>query len=180
MVSSVSNSPPILIDCPYCPSHGWEAVLNTLYTDDNLADPEHSYPLSFLDEPGWVEVVGHGSLRRLIFGTAGFVPKGYSPYINIGSTQQSAVADALTVTGELWMNGMLNTSTKGHGSILQRLDAVHTIKDSYYQPYTTASCSYNAINGPSDDSAVSFPVPPGVPEDTWLNTAEINDSILHG
>lgn len=163
-----------------CRSHGWEAILNSLYTDDNLVDSEHSHPLEFLNEPEWVEVVGHGSLRRLTSESPDLVPKGYSPYIIIGSTQQSAIADALEETGELWTNGMLNTSTKGHGSVLQRLDAVHTIKEGYYQPYTTASCAYDVINDSYDDSAVSFPVPPGFPEDTWLNTAEINDSILQG
>ena len=163
-----------------CPSHGWEAILNMFNTDDNLEYSAYLYPVGFVNEPGWVEVIGHGSLRRLLSGEAGFVPSGYSPYFRIGSTQQSAFADALTETGELWMNGILNTSTKGHGSIIQRLDAVHTIRDGYYQPYTTASCIYDAINGPSDDSAVSFPVPCGVPEVTYINTTEFNNSISHG
>ena len=151
-----------------------------LYTSDNVVDSEHSHPLTFLNQPGWVEVVGHGSFRQLIISNAGFVPKGYSAFTSVGSTQQSVIADVLTEIGELWSNGMLNTSTNGHGSVLQRLDAVHTIKEGYYQPYTTASCTYDTINGPYDDSAVSFPVPSGVPEDTWLNTAGINDSTLHG
>lgn len=148
-----------------------------LYTDDNLVDPKHSHPLSFLDQPEWVKVVGHGSVRRLINELVGFVPNGYSQYTITGSTQQSAIADALTGTAELWMNGMLNASTKGHGSVLQRLDAVHTIQEGHFQPYTTASCALDALNGSYDDGAVSFPVPSGVPDDTWLNTAEINDSI---
>ena len=89
-----------------------------LYIDDNLIDFEYEHPLSFLNEPDTMKVIGHGSLRRLISGLASFVPKGYSPYINTGSSQQSAIADALENTEQLWVNNMLNTSTKGHGSVL--------------------------------------------------------------
>ena len=89
-----------------------------LYIDDNLIDFEYEHPLSFLNESDMIEMIGHGSLRRLISGLAGFVSKGYSSYINTGSSQQSAIADALEGIGQLWVNGMLNTSTKGHGSVL--------------------------------------------------------------
>ncbi|KAI4260961.1 MAG: hypothetical protein L6R42_003830 [Xanthoria sp. 1 TBL-2021] len=112
-------------------------------------------------------------------GSAAFVPKGYSAYTTVGSAQQSAIAAALTVIGELWVNGMLNTSTKGHGSVLQRLDAVHTVKEGYFQPYTTGSCAVDAIDGPHDASPMSFPVPSGVREDT-LDRIEINDTVLSG
>ena len=145
-----------------CPSHGWEAILNFLYTIGNIVDSEHLHLLQYQVDPGWVELVGHGSLRRLTSLTPGLAPKGYSPYSTVGGTQQSAIADALTEIGELWTNGMLNTSMKGHGNMLQRLDAVHTIKEGYYQPYTTATCTFDAINGPYDDGAVSFPVLSGV------------------
>ena len=125
--------------------------------------------------PEWVEVTGHGSQRHLVLDTTFSILEGYDPDPIVGTTQQSAIADALTETGNLWTNLITNVSTSGHGSILQQLDAVHTIKKDYYQPYTIASCATDVIRGPHDDSIVAFPVPPG---DSMLDQAEYNISIL--
>ena len=105
-------------------------------------------------------------------------PRGYDPYLLTATIQQSAVADALTETGNLWLNSVSNVSRTGHGSVLQRQDAVHAINNGYYQPYTMASCANDVIVGPQDDSAVAFPLPPGVEASVMLNQSKYNDSIL--
>ncbi len=129
--------------------------------------------------PEWVEVTGHGSQRRLSILTQFSLRPGYDSDPIAGTTQQSGVADALTETGQLWTNAITNVSTGRHGSLFQQQDAVHTIKSGYYQPYTVASCAADVIHGPNDDTAVAFPVPPGVQPNLMLNKTEYNESILN-
>ena len=54
----------------------------------------------------------------------------------VATTQQAAVADALSTTGVMWQLALQNMTSKGHGSVLDQLDAVHSIFTGYYQPYT--------------------------------------------
>ena len=161
-----------------CPSHGWEAVQDFIYTSTNSLGPEYLAMIKLVGNPAWVEVTGHGSQRRLIVQTLYPQLRGYDLHPIIGTTQQSVVADVLTETGQLWTDAVNNVSTSGHGSLIQQQDAVHTIKNDYYQPYTIASCAADVIRGLSDNTAVAFPVPPGVQPDLMLNKTEYNDSIL--
>ena len=104
---------------------------------------------------------------------------GYDPQTAIATTQQAAVADALSSTSILWTTALQNVTTKGHGSVLSQLNAVHSINTGYYQPYTAASCEHDTIFGHGDLNPVAFPPPP---ETTlqMLNTSKFNDSILSG
>ena len=72
---------------------------------------------------------------------------------------------------------MRNVTTKGHGSMLDHLDAVHSINNGYYQPYTLASCAHDTIFGYEDQQPVAFPIPPGSTKQ-MLNTSKFNDLIL--
>ena len=72
---------------------------------------------------------------------------------------------------------MANVTTRGHGSVLDQLDAVHSITTGYYQPYTIASCAHDTIYGNEDQSPVAFPSPPGTLSQ-MLNASNFNDSIL--
>ena len=105
--------------------------------------------------PNAVEVTGRSSLRQL--SSLHDTSDGNLFNSIIATSQQVAVADALTTTGILWGIAMSNTSTKGHGSVLNQLDAVHSITTDYYQPYTSVVCYYDTIRGPSDTDAVVFP-----------------------
>ena len=158
-----------------CPSHGWEAIQDYIYTTTHSLDPHYLALTRVVDSPDWVEVTGDGSQRRFSMISYGLLD-GYDQEQTIATIQQSAVADALTETGNLWDRS--NISTSGHGSVLQRQDAVHAINDGYYQPYTITSCASDVIRGPQDDSAVAFPVPPGVEASLMLNENEYNDSAL--
>ena len=97
----------------------------------------------------------------------------------IASTQQAAVADALTATGVLWNIALSNITTKGHGHPEDQLDAVHSITQDYYQPYSVAGCLPDVINGLNDQRPVAFPLPPGS-DPSMLNVSAFNDSILPG
>ena len=161
-----------------CPSHGWEAIQSYIYTTVHILDPEYLALMGGVGNPDWVEVVGRGSQRRLTISKEFGAPEGYDQESIIGTTQQSVIADALTETGELWTDVVASVSTSGHGSVLQRQDAVHAINSGYYQPYTVASCATDVIRGPNDDSVVAFPVPPGVEASLMLNQAKYNKSVL--
>ena len=161
-----------------CPSHGWEAIQDYIYTTSHSLDPHYLALTGVVHSPNWVGVTGHGSQRRLSITDRVDTLEGYDQEQCLATTQQSAVADALTETGDLWDMSVANISTSGHGSVLQRQDAVHAINDGYYQPYTITSCASDVIRGPQDDSAVAFPVPPGVEASLMLNENEYNDSAL--
>lgn len=161
-----------------CPSHGWEAIQDYIYISVNSLSPEYLALIGEVDTPNWVEVMGHGSLRRLLINTQSNNLEGYDPQPSTATIQQSVVADILTETGNLWVNSVSNASTSGHGSVLGRQDAVHAINSGYYQPYTIVSCANDVIRGPQDDSPVAFPIPPGVDPSLMLSDAEYNDSIL--
>lgn len=128
-----------------CPSSDWQAIQKDLdLTSYSIPKSEQSYdgPIT----PSAVEVTGRSSLRQLTFATE-FAGTGADWVFGaaIASTQQVAVADALTTTGILWSTAMTNTSTNGHGSILSQLDAIHSIAAGYYQPYTSVVCEYDVI-----------------------------------
>ena len=159
-----------------CPSHGWEAIQNFIYTTVNSLDQK--YQIATVDLPDWVEVTGHGSQRRLKLASLIGQPEGYDPDPIAATTQKTVVADALTKTGSLWIHSVSNVSQSGHGSVLQRQDAVHGINTGYYQPYTAASCANDVISGPRDSRPVAFPLPPAVDSDLMLNKTEYNDSML--
>ena len=132
----------------------------------------------FAASPDWVELTGQSSQRRLSLVADYDEVSGSIPGQMVATTQQSAVADALAETGNLWTYSVSNVSRSGHGSVLQRQDAVHAISSGYYQPYTSALCATDVIHSPHDESAVAFPAPPGVQAELMLGQSEYNDSIL--
>lgn len=171
-------SNPLIIETD-CPSSGWQAIETYLSLTNNLA------PLSFQLEygvtlsPTAVQVIGASSLRQLRMANEApdFGP-GYDPVTVVATTQQAAVADALTTTGITWQVAVQNVTTKGHGSVLDQLDAVHSITTGYYQPYVLTSCEHDTILGPEDLDPVAFPPSPGsTPQ--MLNTSDFRDSILY-
>ena len=133
--------------------------------------------------PAEVEVTGKSSLRQIssVEGSIADNVDGSRPNIvfntDVASSQQLAVADALTTTGLLWTKAMANISTKGHGSVLSQLDSVHSITTGYYQPYSSVVCEYDAIRGPTDTDPVTFPAfsGMGVKAD---NAASHNSTLL--
>lgn len=106
-----------------------------------------------------IQVFGRSSLRQMIT-TISSVPISAQEWASGGcgtTTQQVAIADALTTTGNTWNVAMTNTSTNGHGAVTLELDAMHGITAGYYQPYTNVICDHDAIRGPMDTDPVAFP-----------------------
>lgn len=171
-------SDPLLIEND-CPSSGWQAIETYLSIANSLL------PLSFQSEyhgtpaPAFVQVEATNSLRQLRIADSSPINSGpgYDPIRAVATIEQATVADALSTTGLLWNKARDNMTTKGHGSVLDQLDAVHSITAGYYQPYTIVSCEHDTIFGNEDQNAVAFPSPPGSSQE-MLNTTKFNDSIL--
>ena len=172
----VSN--PVLLE-DRCPSSGWQAIETYLSFTNSLLPSSYQSEFGLADAPAFVPVTGAHSLRRLRITHQGPLNSGpsYDRNTAFATTQHMAVADALSTTGTLWSTAMANVTTGGHGSIFDQLDAVHSITNGYYQPYTIASCAHDTIYGNADQSPVAFPSPPGtLPQ--MLNASNFNDSIL--
>lgn len=76
------------------------------------------------------------------------------------STQHAAIADALTNIGALWQSTINYADTDGHHGKRpsDERNAVHTIRNDYYQPYASISCLRDVIQGPDDQRSLVVPV----------------------
>ena len=167
-----------------CPSSDWQAIQKTLDLTSN-ATPRNQQMRFGQSIPNEVEVTGRSSLRQLFNMREIYFDQTKDPLFRayVASTQQVAIADALTTTGLLWNIAMSNTSTKGHGSVLNQLDAVHSITTGYYQPYSSVLCEYDVIRGPTDFDPVTFPAYTGIgiPVDNAMksaNSTPMNDRSI--
>ena len=163
-----------------CPSSGWQAIQNYLIFTDTLL------PLTYQSAYGTIvsnsmEMADEHSFRYLRAYHQLPVNSGpkYDLVTAFVTTQQVAIADALSIIGTLWSRAQINMSTSGYGSVLDQLDAVHSIVKDYYQPYTLASCDFDIIRGLIDSEPLAFPPPPGSIVG-MLDTTAFNDSILPG
>lgn len=172
----VSNALPVNDDCP---SSEWQVIQTFLSQTNSWVPPEYqiySGPIS----PAGVQVTGQQSLRQLAIRDFHYGP-GYvasdGQHAAFGSSQHAAVADALSSTATLWNTALNNVTTSGHGSVLDQLDAIHSITTDYYQPYTLVFCGQDAIQGQGDERPVAFPVLPGS-NAQMLDTVEFDNSTI--
>ena len=166
-------SDPLLIEND-CPSSSWQAIESYLSLTNGLLPLNFQLEYEITPAPAYIPIAGAHSLRQLGIVHEG---SGYDLWTVAATIPQVAVADALSSTGLLWNLARSNVRTKGHGSVLEELDAVHSITTGYLQPYTIASCENDTIFGEEDQNALAFPLPVGV-NPQMLNTSSFNDSIL--
>ena len=164
-----------------CPSSGWQGIQTYLTLTNSLLPLRYQLQYSTSPSVPFVQVTGACSLRQLLINAQSSLEDGpgYDTPLAVASTQQAAVADALSTTGILWNTALQNVTTKGHGSVLDQLDAVHSITTGYYQPYTIASCEHDIFFGLGDQKSVAFPLPPGTPAQ-FLNTSDFEDTLDNG
>ena len=162
-----------------CPSSDWQAIQKTLDLTSRTV-PQSQEPSYGQDIPTAVQVTGRSSLRQLFPGllttqdSAGVSSNVSDFQTFVTTTQHVAVADALSTTGDLWRIAISNTSTKGHGSVLSQLDAVNSISQGYYQPYTSVVCEYDVIHGSNDTDPVAFPAYPSL-GDPLVNSTKFSN-----
>ena len=162
-----------------CPSSGWQAIETYLSLSNQLLPLELQSEFGRTPSPAFVATTGASSLRQLRILNQAPINNGTGSgaVTAVATTQQVAVADALSTTGAIWQIALQNITSQGHGTVLDQLDAVHSIGTGYYQPYTIATCQPDTFNGHEDRGPVAFPLPPGSPTQ-MLNTSAFNDSIL--
>lgn len=162
-----------------CPSSGWQAIQSYLSITNGLLPLNYQAKYGGAPSPAYIQVLGTTSLRQLLILDQKMVPSvpGYDVEVAVATIQQAAVADALSTTGALWNEALHNMSTKGHGSVLEQLNAGHSISTGYYQPYTAASCEPDIFYGHEDSNPVAFPPTPGT-DMHILNTSDFNNSFL--
>ena len=178
--SSCHTWNPVTYD-PACPSSDWQAIQKYMELTASSIPPGDSFAQINSAAPSSVEIAGRSSLRQMTMtsNTAYILVDGRIKTLfesQISSSQQAAVADALTTTGILWGIAMSNTTTKGHGSVLSQLDAVHTITAGYYQPYTSVVCKDDTIHGPGDLELVEFPAFPGMDSQLYADLLDSQNS----
>ena len=162
-----------------CPSSEWQAIQTYMrHTNSDIPLVYQNYvgPVSPID----VQVTGRQSIRRLVIHDITYDPgiaASYAQHVASGSSQQAAVADALSSTANLWSIALNNVTTSGHGSVLDQLDAIHSIKTDYYQPCTLVFCGHDTIQGRTDERPVAFPVLPGS-DAQILDKAEFDNSTI--
>ena len=162
-----------------CPSSGWQAIEAYLAITNGLIPLGYPSKYRYTPSPAFTQVIGHNSLRQLRVLDQKVVKgrSGYDASVALATIQQAAVADALSTTGALWNEVLHNMTTRGHGSILQQLNAAHSINTGCYQPYAAASCEADIVHGYEDSDPVAFPPTPEA-DPSMLNTSNFNDLVL--
>lgn len=162
-----------------CPSSEWQAI-QTFMRETNSLVPllyqNYEGPVG----PNDVQVTSRQSFRRLAIEAFIYPPDFVASnpqHAGFGSTQQAAVADALSSTATLWSIALSNVTTSGHGSVLDQLDAIHSITTDYYQPYSLVFCGYDTIQGQRDERPIAFPVLPGS-NAQMLDKTEFDNSTI--
>lgn len=112
-------------------------------------------------------LTGKSSVRQLDIGMES-MPHGVA---SACSTQQAAIADALTSTGALWFLALNNVTAKsGHGaSPADQSNAIHRIQLDSYQPFSLALCFGTVIQGVTDNNPVPFPYIASANQPAFIN-----------
>lgn len=164
-----------------CPSSEWERVYRFLHQMGQILPQEYIDRYRIVVSQNTMEFTGKSSLRRFYYGRDdSFIGNGRVPVF--ATTQHAAIADALTTASQLWFLSLQNiTAIAGHGSPLSdQLDAIHTIKTGYYQPYCTVDCNVDTIQNASDSSTITLPWLSLANDPSLANSNLTSHSILSG
>ncbi|KAL8692361.1 MAG: hypothetical protein Q9218_002612 [Villophora microphyllina] len=151
-----------------CPSSEWQSISDYLSLANGKIPPDLRGP--FVVSPYSVQLTGQGSLRQLII-QHHIYDNETAPYDQAAAqatTQQGAVADALSATSALWDIALQNSDSP----FFDQRDVVQSIVADNFQPYTLVSCGADIIQDETDDRPVAFPIPPGSSPD-MLHKANI-------
>ena len=91
---------------------------------------------------------------------------------HISTTQQAAVADALTTTSSYWFLALGNVTAKGdHGSPLSdQSNSIHTLTGDSYQPFSLGACLPDSIRNETDTRPLAFPLLENANDPATANT----------
>ena len=78
----------------------------------------------------------------------------------ISTTQQAAVADALTTTSSYWSLALFNVTARGdHGaSLSEQSNSIHMLTGNNYQPFSLGVCLPDSIRSDTDTRPLALPL----------------------
>lgn len=155
-----------------CPSSEWEKIQEDLTSEQHVV------------QKGYQKTYGEGlnALTTILSGTSSqrqqYIDGLFDDDISIvvpyaSTTQQAAVADALTTTSSDWYLALYNvTAKKSHGSPLsEQSNSIHTLTGDNYQPFSLGTCLWDSIQSDTDSRPLAFPL---LPRANDLATANAN------
>ena len=142
-----------------CPWSEWTSVRNFLgVARDGLPNPYRDQ-FETTVSPTFAAVNGKSTTRQIyLFHDTEYVSQYENPII--GTSQQSAVADALYSTSGLWALAMdYVTAKSGHGKPMwDQSDSKQEIHSHYLQPYVSSECCNDKVEGVDDRRPLVFPL----------------------
>ena len=161
-----------------CPSSEWEKIQEDLASLKQIVPVEYQFTYGETLTPLTSEISGKSSQRQLYqgelteFKTSVIVPI-------ISTTQQAAVADALTTTSSYWFLALDNVTARGdHGSSLsEQSNSIHTLTGDNYQPFSLGACVPDSIRNDTDTRPLALPV---LQEANDPTTASVNVTLQNG
>lgn len=121
-----------------------------------------------IEAPQTIQLTGKSSVRQLMIGSNNSLHQKAAGV----TTQQVAIAYALTSTEALWYLALDNVTTKsGYGaSVADPADAIHNTELDSYQPFSLAMCLPDVIRGAADSRPVAFSYLVYANQPTLVNT----------
>ena len=160
-----------------CPSSEWEKI------QEDLALSEQIVPLDYQSSYGESlntmndDISGKSSQRQLYKGDSGdFGPEIAITIPCFSTTQQAAVADALTTTSSYWYLALMNVTARGdHGSPLsEQSNSIHTLTGDNYQPFSLGACLQDSIRNDTDTRPLALPFLPNANDPATANVNMTN------
>ena len=141
-----------------CPSSDWQRTEDFLTLVKQIVPLPYKNDFSYAMGPNQIYVADKTSIRQLVsVEDESFLGSGPRPIL--ATTQHAAISNALTSTGALWFLSLTNvTARRGKGSPLSdQLDAVHSIRNGYKQPYSTVVCIPDYAESGNDATPIGIP-----------------------
>ena len=120
---------------------------------------EYQFTYGATLSPLTTEVSGKSSQRQLYDGSILDSDETSAITPLISTTQQAAVADALTTTSSYWFLALFNVTARGdHGSPLsEQSNSIHTLTGDNYQPFSLGACLPDSILNNTDTRPLALP-----------------------
>ncbi|MCJ1267491.1 hypothetical protein MMC22_007376 [Lobaria immixta] len=173
-----------------CPSSEWDFMQKWLSSGRNsipIGFQKQSAILSAVDTIiDAIQLTGKTAARQyksIQFGYGnplpGKVESIFEAVAVVSTTQQAVIADALTSTSTIWnVASDFGQIGSHHGaSLFDRQKAIHAIDNNYYQPYSSAFCVRDSIQGPNDQRILAFPISGSIDYTSTGLLSNINTSI---
>ena len=145
-----------------CPSSEWEKIQEYLAVENQIISPQ--YQLTYDEGFNYLntEVSGKSSQRQQYSEAIVIDNDVFSAIPYVSTTQQAAVADALTTTSSYWYLALYNvTAKRDHGSPLsEQSNSIHTLTGDNYQPFSLGACLPDSIRGDTDTRPLAIPLLP--------------------